>query len=115
MRPAGDRPPVLVKEGFCWPCLFLGWIGLLALGSWIAALLAGAVGIALTVLLRDVSGAWPILLGWRIAIALFANDWRRLELGLRGLRPGALVAGGSREAALLRLLERQPELIGTRS
>ncbi len=112
-RKAG-RPPVLIKEGLCWPCLLFGWVGLLLLGSWVPALLAGAVSVALAALLHGVTGGWPVFVGWRLLIVLFGNDWRRWELGLRGLRTGALVAGRDRDTALLRLLDRQPELIGTR-
>jgi hypothetical protein len=109
------RPPVLVKEGISWPCLFLGWIGLLLAGSWISALLAGAVGFLLLALLRPVSGAWPVLAGLQVLIALFANDLRRWELRLHGLVPGPVVGGRDSDAALLRLLDRRPELVGKRA
>jgi hypothetical protein len=110
-----ERPPVLVKEGISWPCFFLGWVGLLLAGSWIAALLAGAVTFLVMALLRPVSGAWPILAGLQLLIALFANDLRRWELGLRGLLPGPVVAGRDSGAALLRLLDRRPELTDARA
>jgi len=110
-----DRPPVLVKEGISWPCLVLGWIGLLLSGSWIAALLAGAASFALGTAFRHVSGVWPLLAGLQLLLALFANDLRRWELRLRGFVPGPVVAGRDPEAALLRLLDSRPELIGSRT
>lgn len=107
-----ERPPVLVKEGVSWPCLVLGWIGLLLSGSWIAALLIGAASLLLAAVLRHVGGVWPLLAGLQLLLALFANDLRRWELRLRGFIPGPVVAGRDPEAALLRLLDRRPELIG---
>ena len=112
--PRAEQPPVLVKEGFSWPCLFLGWIGLMLSGSWIAALLVAAVFLAVGLVLRPVVGGWPILAGMQLLLALFANDLRRWELGLRGFIPGSIVAGRDRAGALLRLLDRQPELLGDR-
>ena len=107
-----DRPPILVKEGISWPCLFLGWIGLLFSGSWIAALLIGTVSLVLAAILRHVSGAGPLLAGLQLLLALFANDLRRWELRLRGFVAGPVVAGRDAETALLRLLDGRPELIG---
>ena len=107
-----ERPPVLVKEGISWPCLILGWIGLLLSGSWIAALLVGAASLVLTAIFRHVGGAWPLLAGLQLLLALFANDLRRWELRLRGFVVGPVVAGRDAEAALLRLLDIRPELIG---
>ena len=112
--PRAGRTPVLVKEGFCWPCLFLGWIVLLLYRSWIAALLLGALSIVLALGLRGLPGAWAALLGWQLLIACFAHDLRRWELGLHGLQAGPLVAGPDRDAALLRLLDRRPETARSR-
>ena len=112
---AASRCPVLVKEGVSWPCMFLGWVGLLFSGSWMAALLAGAVSFALVALLRHASGVWPIFAGLQILLAFFASDLRRWELRLRGFTPGPLVAGRDAGAALLRLLDRRPELVGGRA
>ncbi|WP_428395049.1 hypothetical protein [Lichenicoccus sp.] len=106
--------PVLVKEGFSWPCLFLGWIGLLLSASWIAGLLAGAVFLAFGGLLRPLHGmlhaVWPVFAGLQVLLALFANDLRRWELGLRGFVAGPLVSGHDADAALVRLLDLRPDL-----
>ncbi len=109
-----ERPPLLVKEGLSWPCLLLGWIGLLLSGSWIAALLVAAASLLIALLLRHLAGGWPIAAGLQLLLGLFANDLRRWELGLRGFIAGPLVAGRDAEAALLRLLDRRPELVGGR-
>ena len=107
-----ERPPVLVKEGFSWPCLILGWIGLLFPRSWLAALLAGAVSLAMMALLRPVSGSWPIFAELHLLLGLFGNDLRRWELRLRDFSTGPLVAGRNADAALIRLLDLRPELLG---
>ncbi len=107
-----DRPPVLVKEGFSWPCLILGWVGLLLQGSWITGLLAGGSGLALAALLRPVGAGWIVLVVLHVLLAWFGNDLRGWELRLRGLLPGPLVGGRGAEDALLRLLDRRPELFG---
>ncbi len=112
---AQDAPPLLVKEGLSWPCLLLGWIGLLLSGSWIGALLVAAASLLTGLLLRHLVGGWPIAAGLQLLLALFANDLRRWELGLRGFVAGPLVAGRDADAALLRLLERRPELVGGRT
>ena len=105
-----EAAPRLVKEGFSWPCLFLGWIGLLLSASWIAGLLAGAVFLALGGLLRSLHGLWPVFAGLQVLLALFANDLRRWELGLRGFVAGPLVSGHDTNAALVRLLDLRPDL-----
>ncbi len=109
-----ERPPLLVKEGLSWPCLLLGWIGLLLSGSWVAALLTGAASLLTALLLRHLVAGWPIAAGLQLLLGLFGNDLRRWELGLRGFIAGPLVAGRDAEAALLRLLDGRPELLGDR-
>jgi hypothetical protein len=107
-----ERPPVLVKEGISWSCLVLGWIGLLLRGSWIAAFLVAAASVVLAASAGRVAGLWPVLAGLQLLLALFAHDLCRWELRLRGFVPGPIVAGHNAEAALLRLLDCRPELIG---
>ena len=103
--------PVLVKEGVCWPCLLLGWIGLLLAGSWTLALLAGAITFGLVTLLHGTAEAWPVLAGWQLVVGVFANDWRRREFRWRGFAQGPLVAGRTADGALLRLLDQRPDLV----
>ena len=107
-----ERPPLLVREGISWPCLVLGWMGLLLSGSWIAAFLIAAASVALGLALRPLTGGWPVLAGAQLLLALFANDLRRWELGLRGFIPGPIVSGRNPDAALLRLLDCRPDLLG---
>ncbi len=109
-----EQPPLLVKEGLSWPCLLLGWIGLLLSGSWIAALLVAAASLLTALLLHHLAGSWPIAAGLQLLLGLCGNDLRRWELGLRGFVAGPLVAGRDAEAALLRLLDGRPELLGDR-
>ncbi len=110
--PRAGAPPVLVKEGVSWRCIVLGWLGLLVTGAWMPALLVGAVSLPVLALSRHFPGHWAVLLGVNILVAFFANDLRRWDLRLRGFTVGPLVAGRDAGAALLRLLDHRPELLG---
>ena len=106
-----ERWPVMVRDGFCWSGLVLGWLVFLRPGSWLLAALTGLVSLLIGLAGGRVPGAWTLLPGLHLAIALFAADWRRWELGLAGTVPGPIVAAASPEAALLRLLDRHPGLL----
>ncbi len=110
--PASDRPPSLVRDGFSWWALILGWLVLLRPGSWLVAM-PGGHGLAADrpSPAPESPAAWALLPGLHLAIALFAADWRRWELGLAGLVPGPIVAARDPDAALLRLLDLRPDLL----
>ncbi|GBR04976.1 hypothetical protein GLI01_34090 [Gluconacetobacter liquefaciens] len=109
------RPPVLVAERLSWRVLLLGWLGLVIQGSWIAGLLAGAGSL---ILLSAVQTAHlpllPFWAGLHLLLGLCAADIRAWELRLNGLAAGPIVVARGHEAALLRLLERNPTLARTR-
>jgi hypothetical protein len=107
-----EQPPMLVPEGFSWWGLLIGWLVLLRPGSWLVAMLAGIATLLIGMLSQRFEAAWVLLPGLHLAVALFANDWRRWELGLAGMTPGPIVAGPDRDAALLRLLDLRPDLLG---
>lgn len=112
--PGGDpeRPPAMVREGFSPWGLVLGWLVLLRPGSWLCAVLAGLASLLVALLASHVDGAWALGVGIHLTVATFAADWRCWELRLAGFLPGPVVAGADRGQALLRLLERRPELVG---
>ena len=103
---------MLVPEGFSWWGLVFGWVVLLRSGSWLVAMLAGITAVLIGLLARVVPEAWVLLAGLHLAVAAFANDWRRWELGHAGCVPGPIVAGPDRNTALLRLLDLRPDLLG---
>lgn len=115
VRPGGDpaEPDVaLVKEGFCWPALFLTLPWLLWRRVWfgLAVYLAGAVLLALTGMLGALSEAAEIViaLGFAFLVAAHANDWRRGALARRGYRFAGVVSGENLRAAERRLFDRWP-------
>ncbi|CAP54015.1 hypothetical protein [Gluconacetobacter diazotrophicus] len=109
-RAEGNRPPVLVAERLSWRVLILGWLGLVLQGSWIAGLLAGAASLVLTLVVGHTALAVPLWLGMHLALGLCAADIREWELRLNGLTAGPVVLARGRDAALLRLLDRHPEI-----
>lgn len=104
---------VFVKEGFCWPGLFLTLPWLVFRGMWIAAALyvvamAGAayLGLREAALVPIAVGAVVFL---RLLIGLEGNDLRRWSLGLRGYEFDGVVAAASRAEAEIRYFARPPE------
>jgi hypothetical protein len=93
-----DRDVALVKEGFCWPALFVPIIWGLYRRLWLGVLIYVAVvaGLSLAVELGGVDPVTEAALGLGLAIlvAAEANDWRRRSLARRGYRPAGLVMGG---------------------
>ncbi|MCQ8242430.1 hypothetical protein [Rhizosaccharibacter radicis] len=108
---APAAPPVLVPDGFCAAALFLGPLALLRPHGWLAALGTAAVDAVLLLLLRAHPVTWPLLAAFHLLLALFAHDLRRAELRAGGFVSGPAVAGASRDAALLRLLDRAPDML----
>ncbi|MBV9652923.1 MAG: DUF2628 domain-containing protein [Acetobacteraceae bacterium] len=107
-----NATPALVREGFSWGAFFFGWIWLLAHRAWIAAALwlAGTI----VVIVLTPAAARP-LVGVAIAVlqGLFGNDLRRWSLERRGFALAHVVAARDSEGALVRLLDRRPDLAET--
>lgn len=106
---APGRPPVLVREGFSlWAALF-GPLWLLTKGAWLPALLLGcaeaAIGLAVHGPQRTVL---ELALAW--LVGLCGRDMLRWSLARRGYTISHVVTGRDDEAALTRLLDRQPWL-----
>ena len=103
--------PVLVAEGFAWGALIFGPFWLFAHRAWIA----GTLTLAATLAILAASGVWvwPVLLAalaW--ALGLWGHDLWRWSLARRGYVFVHVIAAPHRDAALLRLLARRPDLIG---
>ena len=96
----GDDPDVvLIKEGFCWPALFVPFLWLLYRGQlWgllaYLGLTAGLSAVAYTVGLDEIS---LLLLSLVLSLlaAAQANDWRRWRLCAKGYELVTVVAAGN--------------------
>jgi hypothetical protein len=104
-----DAEPVLVREGFSWGALILGPLWLAAHRAWIAA----ALSLAAYVLIAALTGepASTILsAGLALILGLTGNDLRRWALENRGYLLVHVLAAGSQDDALTRLLTNRPDL-----
>jgi hypothetical protein len=95
---------VFVKEGFCWPALFVAPIWLLWRRLWLVFVLylAAAIGVALLAdtLARPLTGVIVVLFAFLVAME--ANNLRRWTLERRGYRLLGIVSGGNAREAELR-------------
>jgi hypothetical protein len=95
---------VFVKEGFCWPALFVAPIWLLWRRLWLVFVLylAAAIGVALLAdtLARPLTGVIVVLFAFLVAME--ANNLRRWTLERRGYRLLGVVSGGNAREAELR-------------
>lgn len=106
---ARDDAPALVPEGFAWGALLFGPLWLVAHGAWFAAVGWVAIAVVGGALLPPVLVA-AMVLGIQLLLGFSGRDLVRAELARRGWRLAHVVAATDREAALLRLLDAQPEL-----
>lgn len=105
--PEGDVGAVeqvaLVKEGFCWPALFVAPLWLVYHGQWLGLLayVAGSVAIGLALVAsgtpEDTSGLFWLI--YHLVVAMHANDWRRWRLEAAGLDLVGVISGQSLEIA----------------
>lgn len=98
-----DPDVVLVKEGFCWPALFVAALWGLYHRLWLGVIvyLALALGLsaALYILGVDQITEGAAGLAFDLLVAFEANDWRRRSLARRGYRLVAIAAGETLEDA----------------
>ena len=103
---------VFIKEGFCWPALFVAELWLLCRRMWLVFLAYLAVAMVLTGLDGAFGGPlpWIFLTLAHLLFAFEANELRRWTLERRGYRQIGVVAGGYlRDAELRFFLAWKPE------
>jgi hypothetical protein len=101
--------PVLVREGFSWGALFFGPLWLLARRAWIPAALAWCAWIGAALLPDPLDVLVLVALHW--LVGLTGRDMLRWSLGLRGFLLAHVIAATDEDAALVRLLDRRPDLV----
>lgn len=103
---------VLIKEGFCGPAFFFGFLWPLAHRMWgVAAffLVAQISGQAVAAVLGLGASGHAVLGGaCTVALAYLANDLRRAALWRRGYRERSVVLGRSASDGFRRYLDRAP-------
>jgi hypothetical protein len=106
-----NTKPVLVSEGFTWRGFVFGPFWLLAAGAWIPGLIALALDLIIALARLGPAGA---VLGFGVSwtIGLWGHDLIRWSLERRGFAMVHVVAERDEDAALSRLLDRRPDLIG---
>lgn len=101
---------VFVKEGFCWPGLFVPALWMLFKGMWLVLLLYLAVMIVLNVVfgVLPIEGLAPIVIVavGNVIIGFEGNDLYRWTLARRGLSLIDVVGGRDREEAERRYFTR---------
>tara|TARA_R110002167_G_scaffold23907_1_gene84750 strand:+ start:1943 stop:2416 length:474 start_codon:yes stop_codon:yes gene_type:complete len=87
----------LVKEGFCWPALFIAPLWLLYRRQWLGMLayVLGAMLISSMVYALGAGETMETLLSllYSLLVAMHANDWRRWRLEVGGCRQIGVTAG----------------------
>lgn len=93
-----------VKDGFCWPALFVPFVWLLYRRMWLVFFAWIAVTIGLEIANRRFGEFMPGLFAILFALlfALEANTLRRWTLAGRGWRVRAVLSGGSIDDAEIR-------------
>ncbi len=106
---------VFVKEGFCWPALFVPVLWLLFRRMWLVLVIYLVAVLALAAAERAGGGPLPdvaTVLGW-LWLALEGNQLRRWSLRRRGYRLVDVVEGGRLAAAESRYFHDWPEATET--
>jgi hypothetical protein len=100
---------VFVKEGFCWPALFVPVLWLIYRRLWLglaAWFVAGSVLAWLVWAAGLEDGATAIvMLGFNLLVAFEANNWLRWTLDRKGYREVAVVAGSGQSEAEARYFQ----------
>ncbi len=106
-----DAEPQLVKEGFCWPAMYLTVLWAVWHRMWVAAAIlfaaGAAIGFAIVALGPDPLSRAAVTLGFLVLVGFHANDWRRRALARRDYEEEGVVAAPRAEAALRRFIDLQ--------
>jgi hypothetical protein len=99
---------VFVKEGYCWPALFIPVIWLIVRRLWLTLAAYVVVAFALSYAASRIDGdvSFPIMLLFAFWFALEANEFRRGTLGRSGWRLIGVVEGRGRLDAEARFFAR---------
>jgi len=113
---AMDPDVVLIKEGFCWPALFMPVLWLLYRGQFwglLAYLVVSGILSAVTYGAGlDYITVSLLTVVLSLAVAAQANDWRRWRLAAGGYELVSVVAAGSlREAEAIFFHTQWPDLV----
>ena len=96
---SGDPDVVLIKEGFCWPALFIPLLWLLYRGQFwgLLAYLGLTVGLSAVAYGAGLNetAVLLLLLALSLLVAAQANDWRRWRLSAKGYELVTVVAAGN--------------------
>ncbi len=113
--PGGLLPgnePVLVREGFCWPAFFFGFLWALWRRMWLIALGLLAVGVGIEAGLAaagaDATVRLSLNLGFAVFVGCSGHDWLRARLARLGYRFSDVVAAADSDAAIRRWGDAQP-------
>jgi len=107
-----NTAPVLVREGFSWGALLFGPLWLVAHRVWIPAVLT-AVCIVLILFLAQGGTASALVLTLMVLLGLSGHDLRRWSLDHSGYLLAQVIAARTENEALVRLLQRRPDLKGS--
>lgn len=103
------RPPVLIEDSFTWGGFLLGPLWLLYHRCIVAAALTGAA-LVLIVLLTQGFVTFVLVLALEFLIGLQGSDMRCWSLTERGFKRPMICAARDRDDALLKVLQRAPDL-----
>lgn len=111
-RPDDPRCVIFLKEGFCWPALFVPLLWMLYHRMWLVTagyiLLSMAVGMIGQILGSQEAPAAVIGLGFGLIVAFEANGLRRWYLQRAGFRQVATVAADNLPKAEARYFAGRP-------
>jgi hypothetical protein len=105
---------VLVKEGFCWPALFVPGLWLLFRRMWLIFLLYLAFVVASMVaddMIANVIGVLTLLV--HLLLGLEGNNLRRWTLERRGYALAGIAEGRNRDEADIRFFADWPDVVAT--
>ncbi|QDH17861.1 hypothetical protein [Swingsia samuiensis] len=98
--PRKQKLPILVKEGFSWRVLLLGWVGLLTYGNYLSALLAGAGTFLIHSYIEGTSEGLTII-ALHVILAVYTSEIRLWEMRIRGREIGPPIWATSKDTALM--------------
>lgn len=107
----------VVKDGFCWPALFVPALWLAYHRLWLGLLLylvvAALLGLLSQFLGLAETAQFMLSLGFAVLVAAEANEWRRRALERRGFRLTAFLPAQDQTEAEWRYLARRVSPAGT--